>query len=81
MMDHFNKQRAERALKDVLSPDVSAAVVALHRDDGQVTIYNMGDSEGRGAIYSTLAALDDMKVRDFNARMTLCPRCKEGGSV
>lgn len=68
------------ALKDVLSPDVSAAVVALHRDNGQVTIYNMGDSEGRGAIYSTLATLETQKLRDYNARITLCPRCKEGGA-
>lgn len=80
-MDQFNKTRAEMALKDVLLPDVSAAVIALQRDNGQVSIYNIGDGDGRAAIYATLATMDDMKLRDFNARITLCPPGKEGGAV
>lgn len=76
MLQHFDQARLEKALEDAKRTDTEAVVVAIARDNGQVVLYNIGDTEGRNSIYDTVVTSRNVCLRDLNARITLV---KEGG--
>lgn len=78
-MDILNNTRAENALKrDVLQPDCCAAVIAVQFDNGQIAAHNLGEPEGREAIYKALGMASGRTLSEYNCRLLLTSPEKGG---
>lgn len=79
-MNLLENARAEKALKwDVLVPDCEAAVIAVQKDNGQVIVHNIGDTDGRDAIYRAVGMANQRKLSDMNCRLVLSGNWEKGG--
>lgn len=79
-MNLLDNTRAENALKrDVLVPECEAAVIAVQKDNGQVIVHNMGDVDGRDAIYRALDMASQRKLSDISCRLILSGEIERGG--
>lgn len=76
MLNHFDNARLERAAQEAKGTDVSAVVVAIHRDDGRIVIHNIGDVDERFLLYQTMAVACTKEMHELNARLVFQ---KEGG--
>lgn len=66
----------ERAAQEAGNTDVDSVVVAIMKDNGQVVICNIGDTDGRKALYDTMAEACGKAMYELNARFT---KHAEGG--
>lgn len=71
MLKHYDKARLERAAQEAGMTDVDSVVVAIMKDNGQVVIHNIGDTDGRKALYDTMAEACGNVMYDMNARFTM----------
>lgn len=79
-MDLLENARAENALeRDVLVPDCKAAVIAVQKDNGQLIVHNIGDTDGRDAIYRAVGMANQCKLRDMSCRIILSGNWEKGG--
>lgn len=79
-MNLLENTRAENALKrDVLVPDCEAAVIAVQKDNGQIIVHNMGDADGRDAIYCAVGMVNQRKLSDMSCRLILSKDWEKGG--
>lgn len=69
MLNHFDNARLERAAQEAKGTDVSAVVVAIHRDNGQVVIHNIGDVGERIRLYKTIDTAWSKEMHELNARL------------
>lgn len=69
MLNHFDNARLERATQEAKGTDVSAVVVAIHRDNGQVVIHNIGDVDERIRLYKTIDTAWSKEMYELNARL------------
>lgn len=76
MLNHFDNARLERAAQEAKGTDVSAVVVAIHRDNGQIVIHNIGDVDERFLLYQTMSSACQKEMHELNARLVFL---KEGG--
>lgn len=76
MLNHFDNARLLRAAQEAQGTEVTAVVVAIHRDNGQVFIHNIGETDGRFECYKKLADNWGTSLYELNARITFQ---KEGG--
>ena len=74
MLNHFDKARLERAAQEAGNTDVDSVVLAIMKDNGQVVIHNIGDSDGRKALYDTMAEACGNVMYEMNARFTMHAR-------
>lgn len=51
--------------------DVDSVVVAIMKDNGQVIIHNIGDIDGRKALYDIMAVACGKVMYEMNARITM----------
>lgn len=79
-MNLLENARAEKAMKrDVLVPDCEAAVIAVQKDNGQVIVHNIGDADGRDAIYRAVGMATQRKLSDMSCRLVLSGEWEKGG--
>lgn len=79
-MNLFDNSRAESALKrDVLVPDCDAAVIAVQKDNGQIVVHNIGEPDGRAAIYRAVGVAYQRMLSDMNCRLVLSLHGEKGG--
>lgn len=79
-MNLLENARAEKALKwDVLVSDCEAAVIAVQKDNGQIIVHNIGDADGRDAIYRAVGMANQRKLSDMNCRLVLSGNWEKGG--
>lgn len=71
MLNHFDKARFERAAQEAGNTEVDSVVLAIMKDNGQVVIHNIGDTDGRKTLYDTLAVACKTVMYEMNARFTL----------
>ena len=69
MLNQIDNARLERAAQEAKCKDVSAVVVAIHRDNGQIVIYNMGDVDARFELFKEMAVSCKTSMYEFNARL------------
>lgn len=58
--------------------EVDSVVVAIMKDNGQVVIHNIGETDGRKVLYDTMAESCGNVMYEMNARFTMH---MEGGEV
>ena len=68
-MDHFDKVRLESACQEAQNLGVTAAVVAIRKDTGQIVIHNIGDSYDRGTLYKAFVLAKERLVSEVNGRI------------
>lgn len=51
--------------------DVDSVVLAIMKDNGQVVIHNIGDTDGRKVLYYTMAEACGNVMYEMNARFTM----------
>lgn len=51
--------------------EVDSVVVAIMKDNGQVIIHNIGDTDGRKVLYDTMAEACGNVMYEMNARFTM----------
>lgn len=51
--------------------EVDSVVVAIAKDNGQVVIHNIGDTDGRELLYTTMAEARGKVMYEMNARFTM----------
>lgn len=73
-MEHFEKARLERACQEAQNLDVTAVVVAIRKDNGQIVIHNIGESYGRESLYKAFVLAKERLVSEVNGRIGI----KEG---
>lgn len=73
MQTHFDTSRLERAMEEARGIEVTAVVVAMEKDNGQIIIHNIGFSDGRKRIYEAVK-MSSKTFEDYNARLELKPR-------
>lgn len=71
MLNHFDKARLERAAQEAGSTDVDSVVLAIMKDNGQVVIHNIGETDGRKVLYDTMAEAYGNVMYEMNARLTV----------
>lgn len=71
MLQQFDKSRLDRAYEEAQRTDTEAVVVAIARDNGQVVMHNIGETDGRNVLYDMIASTRDIKLCDINARIEL----------
>lgn len=76
MLNHFDNARLERAAQEAKGTDVSAVVVAIHRDNGQIVIHNMGNVDDRLELFKKMCESCETSMYELNARLVFQ---KEGG--
>lgn len=77
-MNHFDNARLERAAQEAKGTDVSAVVVAIHRDNGQIVIHNIGDADDRFELFKKMAESCETSMYELNARLVFQ---QEGGEI
>lgn len=78
MLNHFDNARLERAAQEAKGTEVTAVVVAIHRDNGQIVIHNMGDVDERLLLYQTMGTACLKEMYELNARLVFQ---QDGGAV
>lgn len=79
-MNLLENVRAEKALKwDVLVPDCEAAVIAVQKDNGQIIVHNIGDADGRDAIYRAVGMASQRKLSYVSLPFVLSGDLEKGG--
>lgn len=79
-MNLLENVRAEQVLKrDVLVPECEAAVIAVQKDNGQIIVHNIGDADGRDAIYRAVGMASQRKLSDMSYRLVLSRDLEKGG--
>ena len=78
MLNHFDNERLERAAQEAKGTDVSAVVVAIHRDNGQFVIHNIGDSDDRFELFKKMSDSCGISMYELNARLVFQ---QEGGEA
>lgn len=78
MLNHLDQARLERAAQEAKQTEVDSVVVAIMKDNGQVVIHNIGDTDGRKMLYDTMAEACGKAMYEMNARFTMHA---EGGEV
>lgn len=73
MQTHFDTSRLERAMEEARGIEVTAVVVAMEKDNGQIIIHNIGFRDGRERIYEAVK-MSSKTFEDYNARLELKPR-------
>lgn len=76
MQTHFDTSRLERAMEEARGIEVTAVVVAMEKDNGQIIIHNIGFRDGRQRIYEAVK-MSSKTFEDYNARLELKPREKD----
>lgn len=76
MLNHFDNARLERAAQEAKGTDVSAVVVAIHRDNGQIVIHNIGDVDDRFELFKKMCESCETSMYELNARLVFH---REGG--
>ena len=71
MLNHYNKARLERAAQEAGMAEVDSVVVAIMKDNGHVVIHNIGDTDGRKALYDTMAVACEKAMYEMSARFTM----------
>jgi len=71
MLNHYDKARIDRAAQEAGSTEVDSVVVAIMKDNGQVVIHNIGDTDGRKVLYDTMAEACGNVMYEMNARFTM----------
>ena len=71
MLNHYDKARLGRAAQEAGNTDVDSVVLAIMKDNGQVLIHNIGDTEGRKALYDTVAEARGKAMCEMSARFTM----------
>lgn len=71
MLNHFDKARLERAAQEAGNTDVCSVVLAIMKDNGQVVIHNIGDTDGRKTLFYTMADAFSNFMYEMNARFTM----------
>lgn len=71
MLNHYDKARLERAAQEAGNTDVDSVVLAIMKDNGQVVIHNIGDTDGRKELYDTMAVAYKTFMYEMNARCTM----------
>ena len=51
--------------------DVDSVVLAIMKDNGQVVIHNIGETDGRKVLYDTMAEACGNVMYEINARFTM----------
>lgn len=51
--------------------EVDSVVVAIMKDNGQVVIHNIGETDGRKVLYDTMAKAFGNFMYEMNARFTM----------
>lgn len=69
MLIYFDNARLERAAQEAKGTDVSAVVVAIHRDNGQIVIHNMGNVDDRLELFKKMAESCETTMYELNARL------------
>lgn len=77
-MNNFDNARLERAAQGAKGADVSAVVVAVYRDNGQIVIHNIGDTDGRFKLFKKMADSCGISMYELNARLVFQ---QEGGEA
>ena len=77
MLNHFDNARLERAAQEAKGTEVTAVVVAIHRDNGQIVIHNMGNVDERFLLFQTMGAACTKEMFELNARLVFQ---QEGGA-
>ena len=77
MLNHYDKARLDRAAQEAGMTEVDSVVVAIMKDNGQVIIHNIGDTDGRKALYNTMTEACGKAMYEMNARFTMY--MEEGG--
>lgn len=73
MQTHFDTSRLERAMEEARGIEVTAVVVAMEKDNGQIIIHNIGFRDGRQRIYQAINK-SSRTYEEYNARLELKPR-------
>lgn len=71
MLNHYDQARLERAAQEAKQTEVDSVVVAIMRDNGQIVIYNIGDTDGREELYDTMADARRKAMYELNVRFTM----------
>lgn len=71
MLNHYDKARLDRAAQEAGMTEVDSVVVAIMKDNGQVVIHNIGDTDGRKVLYDTMAKAFGNLMYEMNARFTM----------
>lgn len=78
MLNHFDNARLERAAQEAMGTDVSAVVVAIHHDNGQIVIHNIGDTDDRFELFNKMSDICGTSMYELNARLVFQ---QEGGEI
>lgn len=54
--------------------EVDSVVVAIMKDNGQVVIHNIGETDGRKVLYDTMSKACGNVMYEMNARFTMHAR-------
>ena len=71
MLNHYDKARLERAAQEAGTTDVDSVVLAIMKDNGQVVIHNIGETDGRKVLFDTMAKACGNVMYEMNARFTM----------
>lgn len=71
MLNHFEQARLERAAQEAKQTEVDSVVVAIMKDNGQVVIHNIGETDGRRVLYDTMAEAYGNAMYEMSARFTM----------
>lgn len=71
MLNHFDKARLKWAAQEAGNTDIDSVVLAIMKDNGQVVIHNIGDTDGRKTLYDTMAEACGNVMYEMNARITM----------
>ena len=71
MLNRFEQARLERAAQEAKQTEVDSVVVAIMKDNGQVVIHNIGETDGRKVLYDTMAEACGNVMYEMNARFTM----------
>ena len=71
MLNHFEQARFERAAQEAKQTEVDSVVVAIMKDNGQIVIHNIGDADGRKALYDTMAEARGNVMYEVSARFAM----------
>ena len=71
MLNHFEQARLERAAQEAKQTEVDSVVLAILKDNGQVVIHNIGETDGRKVLYDTMAEACGNVMYEMNARFTM----------
>lgn len=71
MLDYVDQARLERAFQEAKQTDVDSVVIAIMKDNDQVVFYNMGETDGRRALYNALVGTYAYSMSEINARIMM----------